>query len=399
MGCGVNKIGGNSGNVSGNADDSGSMFFVWQAGIESEAWVSRLSLLAGASIIAIFPSRNEAVDYAIQRGKADKKAVLVAERRFSFAQGDCNNLISECAWAEGCNGDNGNGNNSGEPGNGNDFIKRVSEDTQIIKSDFAFANGNGIFGTRADGRQHILAKLGSYNDGTVEQVEIGSTQIHLNLNSLDRPSLELPGGKKETLAFEADLLTGVWATPYINSEFLLNDSFSPDIAVDTGIELEDAAQYRIIISAMGGSTTGNIASLSNFMLPVVLNSDGTLHSHLLQSPSESYLMIKGIFEFRWQESDEGDGRTMIFASTLGDAIMGTVRATNAPNMNRLDAMIFDFDSTIMANDGAANVPIIIPTGNKLRIGFMLPQGADAPPNCNARMLLKVESCRGQVTRI
>ena len=397
MGCGANKIGGgNSGSAAGNSDASGSMFFVWQAGIEGAAWVSRLSLLAGASIIAIFPSRNEAAEYALQRGKADKKSTLVAERRLSFAAGDCNNLISECAWQESCGG-SGEGGNPGEIES--DFVKRASDDMQVIESDLALAAGNGLFGTRADGRQHSLAKLGSYDDGNVEQIEIGSAQIHLNLNSIDKPSVELPGGKKETLAFESDLLTGVWAKPYINSEFLLNNSFSPDMAVDTGIELEDATQYRIIISAMGGSTTGNSASLSNFMLPVVLNSDGALHSHLLLPPGAANLMIKGIFEFRWQESDEGDGRTMVFASTLGDSIMGTVRATNAPAMNRLDAMLADFDSTITANDGPAEAPMVVSTGDRLRIGFMLPREADAPPNCDARMLLKVESCRGQVTRI
>ena len=171
MGCGVNKIGGNGGNIPGNVDTSGSMFFVWQAGIDGETWVSRLSLLAGASIIAIFPSREEAVNYALQRGKADKKATLVAERRFSFASGDCNNLISECAW-------NGNSN----------------------------CNDNNSSCTCPE---------------PVEPISLG-----------------------------------FWKTEY-NERVKFDSSFPLLDIIRTGIILKDATTYKVIVSAMGGSITGD----------------------------------------------------------------------------------------------------------------------------------------------
>ena len=102
MGCGANRIGGNGGSPdSGRGIVPGRMFFVWQGSLPSGAWVGRLSLLAGASIIAAFPSRGEAAAYALQRSAADSRPCLVAERGFSHDAGDCNNLISEMEWPGG----------------------------------------------------------------------------------------------------------------------------------------------------------------------------------------------------------------------------------------------------------------------------------------------------------
>lgn len=50
-----------------------------------------------------------------------------------------------------------------------------------------------------------MAQVGIYEDGAVQQMEVGSSKLHLNLNSSDRPTVELPDKSKETLAYIKDL--------------------------------------------------------------------------------------------------------------------------------------------------------------------------------------------------
>ena len=64
--------------------------------------------------------------------------------------------------------------------------------------------GSKIIGTRSDGDGSNLIQLGIYENGTVQQIEVGSIKEHLCLNSLDRPTLDLPNGVKERLAYLSD---------------------------------------------------------------------------------------------------------------------------------------------------------------------------------------------------
>ena len=67
--------------------------------------------------------------------------------------------------------------------------------------------GSKIIGTKSDGDGSNLVQLGIYENGTVQQVEVGSIKEHLCLNSLNRPTLDLPNGVKENLAYVSDIGT------------------------------------------------------------------------------------------------------------------------------------------------------------------------------------------------
>ena len=67
--------------------------------------------------------------------------------------------------------------------------------------------GSKIIGTKSDGDGSNLVQLGIYENGTIQQVEIGSIKEHLCFNSLNRPTLDLPNGVKENLAYVSDIGT------------------------------------------------------------------------------------------------------------------------------------------------------------------------------------------------
>lgn len=61
--------------------------------------------------------------------------------------------------------------------------------------------------TPDDNDNHVLAATLAWNIGTPDeyiQNEFGSTHVHANLNSKDRPTVEMPGGDKHELAFTDD---------------------------------------------------------------------------------------------------------------------------------------------------------------------------------------------------
>lgn len=69
--------------------------------------------------------------------------------------------------------------------------------------------GSKLIGTmlKEDGQEDevSMAQVGIYEDGAVQQMEVGSSKLHLNLNSSDRPTVELQDKSKETLAYIKDL--------------------------------------------------------------------------------------------------------------------------------------------------------------------------------------------------
>ena len=69
--------------------------------------------------------------------------------------------------------------------------------------------GSKLIGTmlKEDGQEDgvSMVQVGIYEDGAVQQMEVGSSKLHLNLNSSDRPTVELPDKSKETLAYIKDL--------------------------------------------------------------------------------------------------------------------------------------------------------------------------------------------------
>jgi len=83
------------------------LFFVYVGDLDIDIYVSRLSQLSNPKIAAAFPTREQAVDYAlgivdkterVEIIKSDKVSAVVVERELSLRSGDENNLISECQW-------------------------------------------------------------------------------------------------------------------------------------------------------------------------------------------------------------------------------------------------------------------------------------------------------------
>lgn len=67
--------------------------------------------------------------------------------------------------------------------------------------------GGKIIGVANDGSGMNLVQFGIYENGTVQQTEIGSAKFHLCLNSSDRPNVDMPGGVKQDFAFLSDIGT------------------------------------------------------------------------------------------------------------------------------------------------------------------------------------------------
>jgi len=66
-------------------------------------YVDRLRYLNNAEIVAAFPTRARAVEFALnyidkEGNRIDYRPVVVVERDFSMQEGDSNNLISVCEW-------------------------------------------------------------------------------------------------------------------------------------------------------------------------------------------------------------------------------------------------------------------------------------------------------------
>ena len=64
-----------------------------------------------------------------------------------------------------------------------------------------------LLGSNSDGSTHVLAATLGWNIGTEDefiQNEFGSSTIHTNLNSIDRPTIEMPTGKEE-IAYKSEL--------------------------------------------------------------------------------------------------------------------------------------------------------------------------------------------------
>jgi hypothetical protein len=78
------------------------------------------------------------------------------------------------------------------------FLRLNVAATQIINSDVALAKGKKLLGTKASGAEAIIAEYAIYNEGQadqVEQLEIGSESEHLNLNTADDITCDIPNGK------------------------------------------------------------------------------------------------------------------------------------------------------------------------------------------------------------
>ena len=72
------------------------LFFIYKGDLEIDVYVSRLSQLGNPKIIAAFPTRPEAIAWALNQDNG--LSTVVVERGLSLQVGDDNNLISELEW-------------------------------------------------------------------------------------------------------------------------------------------------------------------------------------------------------------------------------------------------------------------------------------------------------------
>lgn len=62
-----------------------------------------------------------------------------------------------------------------------------------------------IIGTDNSGDETDLIQLGIYSNGTVQKVEVGSSKYHLDLNSVNRPTVNMSEGVTQDMAFLSDI--------------------------------------------------------------------------------------------------------------------------------------------------------------------------------------------------
>ena len=127
--------------------------------------------------------------------------------------------------------------------------------------------GSKVIGTMIDNDGANLLQLGIYDteSGQIQQVELGSTKLHLTLNSSDRPNVDLPGGVKETLAYESDIKDAVkWAEPEHK-----NIIFPKDGSI-TFIQDEETSSGGVLLCQRDYGT-GNVTELGNVRNKLTLN--------------------------------------------------------------------------------------------------------------------------------
>ena len=194
---------------------------------------------------------------------------------------------------------------------------------------------------------------------------------------------------------------GIWTTPYSNSNVIFNNTWVPGTIINSGVRLEDATQYNIIISAMGGSITGDPDGM-NILVPVILDNTGAFFGwgRLIDENNivnGHALLNKMLLNFRYQQSAEGDGNTMYYVNNFADMVLGSMSFLMAPGTTRLNAVMGSLHKEIaqIEANGMANIPTIGTDNKELFIGFSNIAALNSPPTANARFLIKIERLRGQ----
>lgn len=118
---------------------------------------------------------------------------------------------------------------------------------------------NGSLIQTIDGDNTNLIKGATYDDST-KQIEVGSTKIHLNLNSNDRPTIEVTGetgNSKYGIAYQEDLE----ALSKRVDEHVTNGLLGVDSG--NGIEVSDVSDHRQTISVKLSTDEGNLLEIGS----------------------------------------------------------------------------------------------------------------------------------------
>ena len=153
--------------------------------------------------------------------------------------------------------------------------------------------------------------------------------------------------------------------------------------ITTGIEAKGAAQYRFIISAMEGSTSGSLIP-QNSLFPVLVDSVGAVVAYrIANSSTPMTMLLKAIYEGRMQISAEGGSRMFFFNHSSGVQHYSTL-----PNENRLNASMAAWNSETIQAYGISKRPI---TSGPLYWAFAQADGVTGLPDAQYQLLTKIEA--------
>ena len=275
--------------------------------------------------------------------------------------------------------------------------------------------GSKIIGTRSDGDGSNLIQLGIYENGAVQQIEVGSIKEHLCLNSLDRPTLDLPNGVKERIAYLSD--TGD-----------LDLSNYPDNAVVVYIpELkQEFVDSYGVPNKVDNSDTSYV--LGNDYIAIIYTESQTTKYDLYTAssvvPDTTYAIAKSLREeymnmFTWEESAEefispstslinhiANGGTVTLTNNL---VLSEPLQVNGNTVLNLNGRTIKYEGTVFqVNEGAVltingdgvingadgeDAPTVKAAGNVIINSGTFTCGVDANDSTNS----VIYSTGGQVT--
>ena len=275
--------------------------------------------------------------------------------------------------------------------------------------------GSKIIGTRSDGDGSNLIQLGIYENGAVQQIEVGSVKEHLCLNSLDRPTLDLPNGVKERIAYLSD--TGdLDLSNYPNNAVVvyipeLKQEFVDSYGVPNKVDNSDASyvlgnDYIAIIYTESQTTKYNLYTASSVV------------------PNTTYAIAKSLREeymdmLTWEESAEefispstslinhiANGGTVTLTNNL---VLSKPLQVNGNTVLNLNGRTIKYEGTVFqVNEGAVltingdgvvngadgeDAPTVKAVGNVIINSGTFTCGVDANDSTNS----VIYSTGGQVT--
>lgn len=185
-------------------------------------------------------------------------------------------------------------------------------------------------------------------------------------------------------------VSGIWEKRF-EQEIILNSGWSNPL--DTGIVIEDATEYEIILSAIAG-TTGTASSRNGLLAPRLRAKNGTLGSDLMTYSAGAYALLSAIFNFRGQihplDTDATQKVVTVHPMASGEygaaitANIGSVQVDDpaaSPGTSATQLSIFGIRNIIAADDD-------------FTICLSQPNAYPSAPTVNIRYICKVYAKKG-----
>ena len=198
------------------------------------------------------------------------------------------------------------------------------------------------------------------------------------------------------------VVSGAWETPY--AEYIeVNENFRDGLNhIDTGVVLEDASEYHIVVSAVDGEF---VANGNSGMWPCII-SDYDFHN-ISESPGNGLGIsfngiVKARYQFRWQVlNSRTSNYQYAYASSLFDELIGNCITTSEEN--NLEQILINgglYNYILPPRDIADpnNQLAQSPKGTQYKIIFVSTGGLTSANDMgDITYLLKVERRRGVPT--